>query len=99
MRIDTSPETLTRNLPAHVPTPVPLDDVLFIGGVTPTTTIPFHLPVLKSFEGDIKRVIINQTTVLDGRYKIFILYILLLAQFRPNALHRLSFMEIYLYLR
>ena len=58
---------ISKNLPTGLLTPILLDNVLFIAGVDSSTTIPLQVPVVASFNGAIKNVVVNQNTILDGR--------------------------------
>ena len=67
MSVDTSPGgTLSRNLPPDVPTPLPLEN-MYIAGIPSSVAIPLQVPVLASFNGDIKHVQVNGDTLFDGR--------------------------------
>lgn len=73
MKVETSTETISKTLPSDLPAPILLDNVLFIAGVNLSTQIHLQVPILKSFNGDIKSVIINQNTILDGSSpKVFV---------------------------
>ena len=57
---------LRRDLPPDVPTPLPLAN-FYIAGIPSSFGIPVNVPIVASFNGDIKHVKINGDTLFDGR--------------------------------
>ena len=66
MNVDATPVETPRDLPPDVPTPLPLEN-LYIAGIPSSVAIPLQVPVLTSFNGDIKHVQVNGETLFDGR--------------------------------
>ena len=54
-------------LPPDVPTPLPLQN-LHIAGVPTNIEMPSEVPVMGSFNGDMKYVKMNGNTLFDGRW-------------------------------
>ncbi|XP_028399262.1 laminin subunit gamma-1-like [Dendronephthya gigantea] len=65
MKWDTSSETLSRDLSRDEPAPLPLKN-LFIAGIPSSIAIPLLVPILSSFNGDVKHVQVNGATLFDG---------------------------------